>query len=65
MPDDYDVEGSTEEEQRAVARAYADKFCRAGKPSTLNMYAAIRPEELYDQRFPRGTLQTVPISYST
>ncbi|MDR3277234.1 MAG: methyltransferase [Oscillospiraceae bacterium] len=33
-------EGASEEEQRAAARAYADKFCDPGKPSMLNTYSA-------------------------
>lgn len=57
MPDLYDVKSSTEEEQRAHARAYANEFCKPEKPSFLNMYAgygydiltnAFR-EELYKQ----------------
>ncbi len=39
MPRTYDVENSTEEEQRAYARAYADKYCRPDKPSALSLYS--------------------------
>jgi hypothetical protein len=59
MPKIYDVENSTEEEQRAYAKAYADRYCRPDKPSSLSMYSSpmIGPnlltnafrEELYKQ----------------
>lgn len=44
----------SEEEQRAAARAYADKFCNPDKPSLLNLYDAMAlppafREELYVQ----------------
>jgi hypothetical protein len=43
---------ATEEEQRAAAREYADKYCRPDKPSVLNggfsLNQAFR-EELYKQ----------------
>lgn len=57
MPEIYDAANSTEEEQRAYARAYANKYCRPDKPSALSMYSmpglgiltnAFR-EELYKQ----------------
>ena len=57
MPEIYDVDNSTEEEQRAYARAYAKKYCRPEKPSSLSLYSmfglsiltnAFR-EELYRQ----------------
>jgi hypothetical protein len=57
MPEIYDVNNSTEEEQRAYARAYASKYCRPDKPSSLSLYSmfglsiltkAFR-EELYRQ----------------
>ena len=51
MPDALD-ETASEEEQRAAARAYADKFCNPQKPSYFNVNAAkmLTPafrEELY------------------
>jgi hypothetical protein len=59
MPEIYDVNNSTEEEQRAYARAYANKYCRPDKPSSLSMYSMPRGgpniltndfrEELYKQ----------------
>jgi hypothetical protein len=59
MPKIYDVDNSTEEEQRACAKAYADRFCRPDKPSSLSLYSSpmIGPnlltkafrEELYKQ----------------
>lgn len=37
---DYDPQNATEAEQRAAARAYAEKYCHSDKPSFLNFYAA-------------------------
>jgi len=54
VPTPFDPETATEEEQRAAAREFAEKFCRAGKPSFLNrtsgkyLTPAFR-EELYIQ----------------
>ncbi len=54
-PDMFDPLTTSEDEQRALAKAYAEKFCRPDKPSTLNMYAAfglltpVYREELYKQ----------------
>ena len=47
-------EGATEEEQRAAAREFANKFCNPDKPSFFNFYSAsiLTPayrEELYKQ----------------
>ena len=36
IPDRFDPDATSEEEQRAAARAYADKYCRPDKPSTYN-----------------------------
>jgi hypothetical protein len=52
IPDMFDPETATEEQQRAAARSYAEKFCSPDKPSYLNHYAArlltpIFREELY------------------
>jgi hypothetical protein len=59
MPEIYDVNNSTEEEQRAYAKAYSNKYCRPDKPSALSMYSMPRGganiltnafrEELYKQ----------------
>jgi len=51
-PEMFDPDTTSEKEQRAAARAYADKFCNSEKPSYLNRYAAslLTPafrEELY------------------
>lgn len=53
-PAPYDPEITTEEEQRAAAREYADKFCNPDKPSYFNFYHGnlMTPpfrEELYKQ----------------
>jgi hypothetical protein len=54
LPDPFDPAATSEEEQRARAREYADKFCQPGKPSFFNfngmqyLTAAFR-EELYKQ----------------
>ena len=50
IPDNFDPDTTSEEEQRAIARSYADKFCRPDKPSYFNGYRNITPafrEELY------------------
>ena len=52
IPDLYDPETKTEEEQRAAAKAYADKYCDPKKPSILNYAGAplltpVYREELY------------------
>jgi len=57
MPEIYDTKTTSEKEQRAMAKAYADKFCNPDKPSFLNMYAFFQHdiltepyrEELYKQ----------------
>lgn len=54
IPDMYDPETTSEDEQRALARAYADKFCNPQKPSFLNYAGAMLMtpayrEELYKQ----------------
>jgi hypothetical protein len=51
-PDMYDPSDKTEQEQRAAAREYVEKFCRPEKPSLFNTYGApvLTPafrEELY------------------
>ena len=52
IPDRFDPAAITEEEQRAMARDYADKFCRPDKPSLFGFKGAamLTPafrEELY------------------
>jgi len=52
MPEMFDPATKTEEEQRAAAREYADKFCNPDKPSYFNQYGGplLTPayrEELY------------------
>ena len=52
VADQFDPATTSEAEQRAIAKAYADKFCNPEKPSFLNMYGgqALTPafrEELY------------------
>ena len=51
IPDPFDPETATEAEQRAAAKAYADKFCRPDKPSSLGYgMGLVTPafrEELY------------------
>jgi hypothetical protein len=54
LPETYDPLIANEEEQRAAARRYAERFCRPDKPSCLNFYAGpvLTPvflEELYRQ----------------
>lgn len=40
VPDMYDVANASEEEQRAAARAYAEKFCDPKRPCCFSMYGA-------------------------
>lgn len=54
IPDEFDPESTSEEEQRERAREYAEKFCKPEKPSFFNFYGAhmMTPafrEELYKQ----------------
>lgn len=54
IPDGYDPMTTSEEEQRARAREYAEKFCKPGKPSIFGFegFAMLTPvfrEELYRQ----------------
>ncbi|MDR1726657.1 MAG: methyltransferase [Acidobacteriota bacterium] len=54
IPEPFDPEKTTEGEQRAFAKAYAERFCRPDKPSVYNLYGApyLTPafrEELYKQ----------------
>ncbi|MDR0861278.1 MAG: methyltransferase [Oscillospiraceae bacterium] len=37
-PDSFDPATATEDEQRAIARSYADRFCKADAPSYFGMY---------------------------
>lgn len=39
MPEAFDPEVTSDEDQRANARAFAEQFCKKDKPSALNMYA--------------------------
>lgn len=56
-PEPFDAENAGEEEQRAQARAYAERFCRPDKPSAFSLFAAVSSgvatdaymEELYKQ----------------
>lgn len=54
VPESFDPETTSEAEQRAIARRYADKYCNPEKPSYLHRYGAqyLTPafrEELYIQ----------------
>jgi hypothetical protein len=54
MPGNFDPQASTEEQQREVARKYAEEFCNPQKPSflnfnALNMLTPAFREELYRQ----------------
>ena len=51
-PEDFDPDTSSEEEQRAIARRFAQRYCVPGKPCFYNNYALSRltpafTEELY------------------
>lgn len=52
IPDQFDPKTTDEETQRAMARAFAERFCRPDKPCLVNLYssAILTPayrEELY------------------
>jgi hypothetical protein len=54
LPEKYDINTTSEAEQRRMAREYADKFCKPEKPSFLNFMGLkyVTPafqEELYKQ----------------
>lgn len=56
LPEQFDPKNTTEEEQRAMARRYAEKYCSPEKPSMWSMYASIAGyltpafrEELYKE----------------
>ncbi|NTW72769.1 MAG: methyltransferase [Eubacteriaceae bacterium] len=46
MPELFDPKTKSEEEQRAYAREFANKFCKADKPSGLSVYAQFNAEIL-------------------
>ena len=54
IPEQFDPETTSEEDQRRLAREFAEKFCDPQKPSVVNLYGtacltdAYR-EELYKQ----------------
>ena len=63
IPDLFDPAAVSEEEQRAAARAYADKYCDPEKPSTLNYAGAVLltpayREELYKRSRERYSSST-------
>lgn len=39
MPPEFDPDTTSEEDQRAIAKSYCEKFCRPDKPSLLNVSA--------------------------
>ncbi|MDR1909062.1 MAG: hypothetical protein LBQ35_04030 [Spirochaetaceae bacterium] len=52
IPDQWDPAVTPEEKQREEARKFVDKFCKPGKPATINFYGAqvltpVFREELY------------------
>ena len=57
MPEIFDGDRTPEEKQRAIAKNYAEEFCRPEKPSTLsgytgyghNMLTNVFREEIYKQ----------------
>ena len=51
VPDPFNLETTSEKEQRERARDYVDRFCKPGKPSTLNWVGPMPQafsEELYE-----------------
>lgn len=54
VPEQFDPATTTEEEQRALAREFAEKFCNPDKPCVVNLYGTFcftpaYREELYKQ----------------
>lgn len=54
IPDRFDPDSTSEEEQRSAAKEYAERFCNPQKPSFFNFYGAqmltpVFREELYKQ----------------
>ena len=41
VPEPFDPETTSEEDQRSAARHYVDRFCNPGKPTTLGFYGAM------------------------
>ena len=55
MPELYDPAQKSEEEQRAAAREYADKFCDPKKPTYFNSYgAAVLTREYREELYKRS-----------
>ena len=53
MPDKIDPKTATDDDMRLAARSFVDRFCKPGKPSTLNFVAGemltpVYYEELYE-----------------
>lgn len=66
VPEEFDPKTTSEEDQRAIARKYAEKYCNPEKPSYLHRYGAhlLTPafrEELYIQS--RKNYSCPPKSY--
>jgi hypothetical protein len=40
VPDPYDPETTSEDEQRRRAREFFDRFCKPGKPSCIGFYGS-------------------------
>lgn len=47
IPDQFDPETTTEEEQRAYARAFAEKFCNPEKPCAINIMGTLCMTDAY------------------
>lgn len=63
MPDLFDPKTTSDEEQRAYARAFANKFCKPGKPSALSVYAQFN-EEILTRAYREELYKQSRINYS-
>ncbi len=63
QPRHYDVDASSEQEQREAARNYADTYCRPDKPSFLSMHACL-PKNLLTPAFREELYKQSRINYA-
>ena len=49
FPEELDIHERSEDEQRALARAFVDRFCQPGKPSVMGVVAARRTTPIFDE----------------
>lgn len=62
LPERYDVDTASEEKQRLIANAYAEKYCRRDKPSFLSMHACY-PKNILTSAFREELYKTSRMNY--